>query len=121
MDQFDNTPANPATNAAETTEDNEANDSEAAIPGCKHGATNYTVAELTLLTKCMRAAVPIGPSAVENAFKTYNRVAGEKGWSERGSRALRQKWEKVGYSYHDPVDSGLTANFKLQHTREGWR
>jgi len=77
----------------EPLDNNEKN--EAAFSGRQRGAKNYTYAELTLLTKCMKATVPIGPHGIGDAINLYKRLAKDKGWAERGEKALRQKWDKV--------------------------
>lgn len=92
LDQVDAvTPNQPAD--LEPADDDE--DGEPPITGRQRGAKNYTLGELTLLNKCMEAAVPIGPKGITEAFKLYNRIAKEKGWTSRREKALRQKWEKV--------------------------
>jgi hypothetical protein len=68
---------------------------EPPINGRQRGAKSFTIAELTLLNKCMEAAVPIGQQGVMEAIRLYNRVATDKRWVVRGDKALQQKWDKV--------------------------
>lgn len=98
MDQCDTISGNPPAN--EPLDDNE--NSEPAIAGRQRGAKNYTYAELALLAKCMKAAVPIGPQGTGDAINLYKRLAKDKGWAERGEKALRQKWDKVRRCIYAP-------------------
>ena len=112
LDQADSTSTDPAADVEKTLEDNETN--ETSVSGRKCGTTNYMLPELTLLNKCMKAATPIGPSAIEDALKVYSCLSRDKGWAERDNKALRQKWDKVGHLYLRLMDLGLTVKFKLQ-------
>jgi hypothetical protein len=111
MDQSDIISGNPPAN--EPPDDN-----ELAITGRQRGAKNYTYAELTLLAKCMKAAVPIGPQGTGDAINLYKRLAKDKGWAERGEKALRQKWDKVRKLTRCVPCPSLTIGLqKLQTTR----
>jgi len=104
----------------EPPDDNENN--ESPITGRQRGAKNYSIAELTLLSQCMEAAVPIGPDGVGDAISLYKRFAGERCWAERGDKALRQKWEKVRTLYvYVPCKSLLPLCHKApDHPAKNW-
>lgn len=89
------------------------------IAGHQRGAKNYTLAELTLLYKCMEAAVPIGPQGVTNAVNLYNHVAKDKGWAIRGDKALRQKWDKLRNVYKHILKSYIYEAPNDQHKIRG--
>lgn len=91
MDQPDVAPGNPPTDEPVEGDEND----EPVIAGRQRGAKNYSLAELTLLNKCMAAATPIGPRGVSDAVALYNRVSKDRGWAERREKPLRAKWDKV--------------------------
>jgi len=88
------------------------------VTGRHHGAKNYTIEELTLLNKCMAAAVPIGPEGVAEALELYSRVAEEKGLAKRNAGALRKKWDKVSTVTRYPILPQLRVISPSQSSRQ---